>query len=362
MQRLSEKDWKVFPAFGNEGILSIATTSSSIDAVRLNSGPDVAVPYITRSDLNNGVSKFVSTLNYEFGSDAAGCITVGLDTQTTFYQPYRFVTGQNIQIITGSKLNEKVALFLVTILREQMHAKFNWGGNGATLGRMKRLEVMLPVDDSGNPDFNYMEDYASRTRGGMLMRYREFIAGQLPELEYKDVPALDEKEWAEFPLEELFTVGAGKRLTNADKVEGKRPFIGATDNTNGVTGFVSNDNSSRDKNVLGVNYNGAPCIAFYHPYECIFTDDVKRMHLKNYGDNKYVLLFFKAIVMQQRSKYSYGYKFKEKRMLRQKLMVPLNDLSEPDYAYMEQYAKNMMLKKYEQYLEFLEEGDATSDC
>ena len=102
-----------------------------------------------------------------------------------------------------------------------------------------------------------------------------------------------------------------------------------------------------------MNYNGAPCIAFYHPYECIFTDDVKRLHLLHHEDNEYVLLFFKTIVMQQRTKYSYGYKFKEKRMLRQKLMIPIDDDGKPDYEYMEQYAKNMMLRKYEQYLTFL---------
>ncbi len=41
-------------------------------------------------------------------------------------------------------------------------------------------------------------------------------------------------------------------------------------------------------------------------------------------------------------------------MLRQKLMLPVDDAGEPDYAYMEQYAKNMMLRKYRQYLAFLE--------
>ena len=164
---------------------------------------------------------------------------------------------------------------------------------------------------------------------------------------------LNEKEWEEFTLEDIFSVGAGKRLTNADKIDGDRPFIGATDNNNGVTGFVGNDNASLDENVLGVNYNGAPCIAFYHPYKCLFTDDVKRLHLQNHADDEHVLLFMKDIVMQQRAKYSYGYKFKEKRMLRQKLMLPVDDDGKPDYTYMEQYVKNMMLRKYEQYLAFL---------
>lgn len=113
----------------------------------------------------------------------------------------------------------------------------------------------------------------------------------------------------------------------------------------------------RFSNVLGVNYNGAPCIAFYHPYECIFTDDVKRLHLRNYEDNKFVLLFFVSVFAQQRSKYSYGYKFKEQRMLRQKLMLPVTDSGKPDYEYMEQYAKNMILRKYQQYLAFLDRSD-----
>lgn len=164
---------------------------------------------------------------------------------------------------------------------------------------------------------------------------------------------LNEKKWDEFVLDDIFTVGAGKRLETRNKVEGMRPFIGATDNGNGVTGFVGNDNASKDSNVLGVNYNGAPCIAFYHPYECIFTDDVKRLHLKNQEDNKFVLLFFTSIFAMQRVKYSYGYKFKEKRMHRQKLMLPVDDKGKPDYAYMTLYSTEMrggMLMRYKNFI------------
>lgn len=165
---------------------------------------------------------------------------------------------------------------------------------------------------------------------------------------------LSDREWKEFFLEDLFIVKAGKRLVNADKVDGDRPFIGATDNTNGVTGFVANENNSLDKNVLGVNYDGAPCIGFYHPYECIFTDSVKRLHLKNYEDNVYVLLFMKSVIMQQRSKYSYGYKFNERRMLRQLLVLPVTDDGEPDYQFMEDYVRELMIAKRKQYCDFVE--------
>lgn len=142
-------------------------------------------------------------------------------------------------------------------------------------------------------------------------------------------------------------------------IVGDRPFIGASDSNNGVTGFVSNKNSSIDRQVLGVNYNGSVCEAFYHPYECIFSDDVKRFHLKKSGDNEAVLLFIGMVIHKQKSKYEYAYKFNEQRMKRQIIMLPIDDIGNPDYAYMEQYAKNMMLKKYQQYLVFMDSREKT---
>lgn len=170
---LDEKEWKKFKAFGDDGIFDIATTSSSIDGIRLKGGQKKNLPYVTRTDNSNGIAHFVSSENLFYGYDPAGCITVGLDTQTAFWQPHDFVTGQNIQVISGNKLNQYLAQFIVPLLRSQMTAKFNWGGNGATLGRMKRLEIMLPVTDGGQPDYEYMEQYAKNM---MLRKYEQYLA------------------------------------------------------------------------------------------------------------------------------------------------------------------------------------------
>ena len=37
------------------------------------------------------------------------------------------------------------ALFMIQALRNLM-TKFNWGGNGATLTRLKRGKILLPID------------------------------------------------------------------------------------------------------------------------------------------------------------------------------------------------------------------------
>ena len=91
---------------------------------------------------------------------------------------------------------------------------------------------------------------------------------------------LHDREWKEFRICDIFIIKAGKRLTKSDMASGNKPFIGATDNNNGITEFVSNTNISEDCNVLGVNYNGSVVENFYHPYTCIFSDDVKRFQTK----------------------------------------------------------------------------------
>ena len=164
---------------------------------------------------------------------------------------------------------------------------------------------------------------------------------------------LNDREWEAFYINEIFSISAGKRLTKADMDSGQIPFIGATDSNNGITNWVATPNSSFDKNVLGVNYNGSVVENFYHPYCCVFSDDVKRLHLKKHTDNKYILLFFKTVILQQKVKYTYGYKFNGQRMERQKILLPVNEKGSPDYEFMEKHGKQIMLQKYQQYFNYI---------
>ncbi len=363
MQNLDEKEWAQVSAFGDDAPLRIETTNSSIDGVRLIDDGEKSVPYITRSDANNGLARFVSAENYKFGSDAGGCITVGLDTQTAFYQPHKFVTGQNVHVITSENMSEEVAQFLVPILRLQMTAKFNWGGNGATLGRMRHLSVMFPVTDEGNPDYEYMSEYTRQKRGAMLAKYRAYAEKCIAELgEAVAIPALDEKEWSPCAIVELFTLfipGKGKGLNHLSKADkGGVNYIGATNRNNGVLCYVANDNDAQEMilpgNCIGFikNGDGSAGYAIYKAESFISTSDV----IYGYADwlNRYTGLFFVAAQDMIEDKYSHGYKRNRQHLEADRVMLPVTDAGEPDYDYMEQYAKNMMLKKYKQYLAYIE--------
>lgn len=135
-------------------------------------------------------------------------------------------------------------------------------------------------------------------------------------------------------------------------ISGNIPFIGATDSNNGITEFIRNKNSSIDKNVLGVNYNGSVVENFYHPYQAVFSDDVKRLTLSKTENNKHKLLFCKSTILMQKTKYEYGYKFNGERMKRQKIKLPITRKGDPDYTFMERYMQTLECQKLKDYLKF----------
>lgn len=52
-------------------------------------------------------------------------------------------------------------------------------------------------------------------------------------------------------------------------------------------------------------------------------------------------------------KYDFSREMTDPRLQREKVIVPVNSDGKPDYDYMEQYAKNLMIKKYRQYLDYV---------
>lgn len=345
---LDNKEWKVF-VFNK--VFNITSTSSGIDKNKLITKKG-NIPYLTRSDKENGYNSFICEQDEKYKKDSSNVITIGLDTQTVFYQPHEFYTGQNIQVLSNDQLNKEVAHFLIPLIKGQIE-KLNWGSNGATLERLRRSKMLLPIATKGESDYAFMEQYMRAIAKQKIKLYNYYIKRRIEQLkDFKEVARLENKEWGEFKIKRIFKIKSGKRLTKADMKKGAKPFIGATGSNNGITEFISNTNASEDYNVLGVNYNGSVVENFYHPYKALFSDDVKRFSFKEVKGNKHLFLFVKGQILKQKEKYQYGYKFGEKRMNNQKLLLPINQKKEPDYAYMENYMKQIEFKKLNQYLAF----------
>lgn len=170
----------------------------------------------------------------------------------------------------------------------------------------------------------------------------------------KKMLSLSDREWEEYFIEDVCIIHSGVRLTKADMIPGDTPFIGSSDSNNGVTAFTGSTNSSLKKNVLGVNYNGSVVENFYHPYEALFSDDVKQLEILHDNPTEYMYLFLKVVILKQKSKYAYGYKFNAERMRRQIILLPSNAEGNPDWEFMGAYIKERKDQLVQKQIAFLE--------
>lgn len=306
-----------------------------------------SVPYVSSSAINNGVDAFIG--NNGKVRKFEECLTLANSGSVgkTFYHSYEFIASDHVTSLKSDKLNKYSYLFIATIV-QRLEGKYSFNREINDV-RINKEKIVLPVDESSNPDYAFMEHYIKERERQIVQNYIEYIGHNIQI--GGGITPLNQKEWKEFYLRDIFTIRPGKRLTKSNMKSGTTPFIGASDSNNGVTVFVSNTNVSEDSNVLGVNYNGSVVENFYHPYTCIFSDDVKRFALREHNGNKYIYLFMKTVILQQKSKYAYGYKFNEERMQKQMILLPTTANGQPDYDYMEQYAKQLFSSLKLQYLQ-----------
>lgn len=153
------------PMFITDVFDSMRASKAWYDKTKLSTEGRELHPFVSRTKVNNGVDSFCRRQEKE--PEPGNAITIGLDTQTIGYQPVPFYTSQNIQVLRHKHLDEYSALVLATLINQQM-SKFSWGGNGATLGRLKRTRIMVPVtiDDHGAEvvDWRGMSQYGRELR------------------------------------------------------------------------------------------------------------------------------------------------------------------------------------------------------
>ena len=351
---LESRKWKEFFISGEDGIFNIESTSSGIDKNKLNTEQG-NIPYITRSDSSNGLSFFITEKqDSKYSSDRGNCITIGLDTQTVFYQPYDFFTGQNIQVLNYNNCTKENALFIVKLIQLQM-MKFNWGGNGATLGRLARTKILLPVNSAGGIDYDFMESYIKEVEEQKSKEYCEFALKHIRECAIGDkqkIEKLEEKKWKPFFVKNIFDmVQRGKRLTKDNQKKGIIPYVSSSAINNGVDNFIANNIGVRQfDNCLSLANSGSVGSCFYEPFSFIASDHVT--HLKHEKRNKFQYLFEATMLNRLSEKYNYNREINDTRISTEIIMLPVTLSGDPDYAYMEKYLKKLMYEKYKEYLAF----------
>lgn len=113
-------------------------------------------PFVSSISKNNGVSdKLDLEPNHE-----GNTISLNYDGSIgeAYYQPNPFWALDSVNVLYPKfELNPYIAMFLITLIRKEKY-RFNYGRKWI-LDRMKSSTIKLPVDNNGNPDWVFMEEF-----------------------------------------------------------------------------------------------------------------------------------------------------------------------------------------------------------
>lgn len=311
----------------------------------------IGVPYITRSNSNNGFDSTV--LNHNFALNPANTIVFGAENACFFYQPFKYITGNKMYFLLSDKINKFTGFFISQCLNSSIkNCGFGYG-RGLTGTRLHKRKVLLPAKNN-KPDYNFMEKYIKEKEKRLNGRYKSYIQKNIKDFERF---AKQEKEWGEFSIGSLFVLSAGKSKglnhLNISNSKVGINYLGATNRNNGVLCTV-------DKNTPNKFIQKGNCIAFirngegsmgcsiYKAEDFIATSDITVGY--NEHLNKYVGTFITTVADKVRGKYTFNYKRSDTRLKKEILQLPVNSNGEPDYKYMEKYMRYLEQKKILSYL------------
>ena len=351
MQSLDEKTW-------NAVELGSIFTFERGKEKNMTSLAQGHIPLVSARKVNNGIKGFVDnptkvikgghviSLNND-GDGGAGL---------AYYQPINFALDTHVTALHPKNDISPDALLCMTASISKQHAVFGHG-RSISLPRAHRIQNMLPIADTGELDYNYMAEYTQQKREAMLKKYRTYAEKRIAELgDFIEISALDEKMWHEFYIGELFDVSRPAARNKDDYQIGSVPFVASGSVNNGVMKLCAPFEGEELDNGCCITVSPVDGSTFFQPMDFLGRGGAGSsiLMLRCNSLNLYRGQFIVRTIKKTCSKYTYGHMGNKDSIKRERIMLPVTDSGEPDYAYMEQYVKNMMVRKYKQYMSFLD--------
>ena len=199
---------------------------------------------------------------------------------------------------------------------------------------LMRRQVYLPITADGQPDYEFMEQY---------IRVREpdysWATGCFePNAEI----SLQDREWAEFRVGDLFSLKVAKSNDKGKLNTGNIPFIGRSNDNNGLQGFFDAPNVTNGQCItLGMV---GTFRAFWQEEDFAASQNI--LTLRASWLNRHTALFVCNIIETAiKGRYSYGNSIKAGTFGDTILNLPIKYNGQPDYEFMEQYIKSLPFSK-----------------
>lgn len=148
---LEEVEWEVFP------FDKIFRKIQRGRRLKKDDHIDGDVPYVSSTSLNNGVDGFIGNddkvRKFKNNLTLANSGSVG----SCFYHHYEYIASDHVTSLTLENADKYIYLFMATIVK-RLEEKYSFNRE-VNDKRIRTEKLILPVDENGNPHWEYMSQF-----------------------------------------------------------------------------------------------------------------------------------------------------------------------------------------------------------
>ena len=341
MSKINVSQWKEFK------LTELFTVSSGtkFDRRRVILTPEPHnINFIGRTGSLNGINAKCGTYkNTEPFS--AGLLTVALGGTigACFVQNKPFYTSQNVDVLIPlkcyvSKMTWNVKQFIASCIFYESQNNYLTFVRELNKHIKRDFAIKLPVTSSGQPDWQYMDEYIAK------LATQAHTNISLLRQQQKKAPTVNIDRWKEFSLSHLFhaefTDGDNKPNRLLEDDDG-HPLIGATSECFGCVGYYQTDTKVFPAKSLTWDRFGH-CFVQPKSFQTMAHGNV--MVLKPKMDHSYEALLFVASIINRISQmrdYGYGRTLTLAEFKRSTIKLPALSDGSPDWQYMDKYISSI---------------------
>lgn len=169
---------------------------------------------------------------------------------------------------------------------------------------------------------------------------------------------LSDRDWGIFLIGNLFSVKRPPARNKDDYEVGNIPFVASGSINNGVMKCCKPLENEKLDEAGCITVSPVDGSAFYQPYSFLGRGGAGSSILMLYANNLNLYsgqFIAKMIANTCACKYTYGHMGNKDGIKRERIMLPVDENNNPDYQFMEDYVKELMKKKRQQYLDYCQE-------
>jgi hypothetical protein len=113
------------------------------------------LPFVTAGEADTGISAYIGNDVEIFQPNT---ITIDMFGSAK-YRNYRYGADDHVTVVHTEKLNKNAVVFITAAINKVSHNSYWDYSNNFYAKDADALNISLPVDSNGNPDYNYMSHY-----------------------------------------------------------------------------------------------------------------------------------------------------------------------------------------------------------